>query len=409
MVKHTNFYKNTAWQFGLQIVKYLLPLITLPYLARVLEPEGYAVYAYVVSLMTFVQAFVDFGFNLSGTKRIVAAKTVQEKNEAIGAVTQARLLLCAVAGVAVLAIASCIPITRANLAYTMLAFVAVCGKSMAPDFVFQGHERMGPITTRYLVSKGISTALTFVFVRSVADIMWVPVLDILSSCIALAWSFIAAKRLFGTAAAHVSMRLVMLELRTSALYCFSNMAAAVFTGFTTLLIGGVISDAAQISYWSLAMTAVGAIQSLYSPIMNSLYPHMVSSQDFGFVKRIALYACPAVLAGTAAFALLRDVVMFVLGGDAYLIGSWIVAAVSPVLVFSFFGMLFGWPTLGAAGRVKEITTTTVISSLFCVIALLSISFAGVATLPAICIVRCATEGILCISRMWFCRSIFATA
>ena len=58
---HTSFYKNTVWQYGLQLIKYLFPLITLPYLTRVLEPEGYAFYAYVVAFMAFAQVFVDFG------------------------------------------------------------------------------------------------------------------------------------------------------------------------------------------------------------------------------------------------------------------------------------------------------------------------------------------------------------
>lgn len=137
---HSSFYKNAVWQYGLQVVKYLLPLITLPYLTRVLEPDGYAVYAYVVAFMSFAQPFVDFGFNLSGTKSIAAAKSVEEESCITGAVTQARVILCVVAGVVVFVAALFIPITRANLGYTMLAFVAVCGKAMAPDFVFQGHE-----------------------------------------------------------------------------------------------------------------------------------------------------------------------------------------------------------------------------------------------------------------------------
>lgn len=402
---HKVFYKNTAWQYGLQIVKYLFPLITLPYLTRVLEPDGYAVYAYVLSFMAFVQVFVDFGFNLSGTKQIAAARSVEEENLAIGAITQARLALCATSGLVVLTVAGLVPITAANLGYTMLAFLAVCGRAMAPDFVFQGHENMSPITVRYFVSKGVSTVLTFVFVHSASDLMWVPALDIVASVIALVWSFAASKRLFGTTIAWVSMHRATSELRSSALYCFSNMAATVFTGFTTLLIGVVMTDAAQISYWSLAMTAVSAVQSLYSPIVNSMYPHMVKSRDFGFVRKTALVALPAVLVGTVLFAVLHDVTMLVLGGSAYLAGSWILVAVSPVLFFSFFAMLLGWPVLGSAGKVREITLTTVGSGVFCIVALLAASLVGLVAMPIVCGIRVVTEVVLCLSRAWFCRPL----
>lgn len=388
---HSSFFKNTAWQYGLQVVKYLFPLITLPYLTRVLEPEGYAFYAYVVSFMSFAQVFVDFGFNLSGTKRIAKARSVEEENCVNGAVTEARLVLCLVAGVAVMAIASFLPLTKDNPPYVFLAFLAVCGKGLVPDFLFQGHEDMGPITTRFLISKSISTVLTFMLVHSMGDIMWVPVLDILSNGIALVWSFAAAKRRFGTTIELVPLREALAELKTSGLYCFSNMAASVFSGFTTLLIGVVVTDAAQVAYWSLAMTAVSAVQSLYSPIVNSLYPHMVNTGDYRFVRKLSLLALPAVLFGTVLFCLLSDLIMLVLGGEQYLGGSWVFMWVSPLLVFSFFGMLFGWPVLGAVGKVVEVTRSTVISALFCIAALLVASFVGVAELHVVCMIRCLTE------------------
>lgn len=391
---HSSFFKNTAWQYGLQLVKYLFPLITLPYLTRVLEPEGYAFYAYVVSFMSFAQVFVDFGFNLSGTKRIAKASSVGEENRINGAVTEARLVLCLVAGVAVMVIASFLPLTKENLLYVFLAFLAVCGKGLVPDFLFQGHEDMGPITTRFLASKSISTVLTFLLVHSIADIMWVPVLDILSSGVALAWSFVAARKRFGATIELVPLREALAELKMSGLYCFSNMAATVFSGFTTLLIGVVVTDASQVAFWSLAMTAVSAVQSLYSPIVNSLYPHMVNTGDYRFARKLSLLAVPAVLVGTFLFCLLSNFIMFVLGGERYLVGSWVLVWISPLLVFSFFGMLFGWPVLGAVGKVVEVTKSTVASALFCIAALLIASFVGVTDLHAICIIRCVTEALL---------------
>lgn len=403
---HSAFYKNTLWQYGLQLVKYVLPLLTLPYLTRVLEPQGYAVYAYVVSFMTFAQTFVEFGFNLSGTKQVVEARDVCILGRVTGSITQARLVLCVLAGVACAIVGAFIPIMRENALYSLLAYIAVCGRALAPDFLFQGKEQMAPITVRYLLSKGTSTALTFVFVHSMADILWVPVLDIVASAIALVWSFSTAHKMFGLKIEWVAPCAYIKELARSGYYCLSNMSSTAFSGFTTLIIGIAIKDPAQISYWSLSMTAIGAVQSLYSPIVNSLYPHMVAQGDFAFAKRLALVSVPFVFGGTVLFFVLSEFIMLILGGVQYLPGVYVLRLVAPVLVFSFYGMYFGWPMLGAVGKVKELTATTLISSLASIAVLLAVTAAGAASVAVFAVIRSLTEAFMCVLRLSECRKAF---
>lgn len=406
---HLSFYKNTFWQYGLQLIKYVLPLLTLPYLTRVLEPQGYAVYAYVVSFMTFAQTFVEFGFNLSGTKQVVEARDAHALGRVVGSITQARLILCALAGVGCVVIGAFISIMRENALYACLAYIAVCGRALAPDFLFQGKERMAPITVRYLFSKGTSTALTFVLVHSMADILWVPVLDIIASVIALVWSFSSARKMFGLELVWVAPRVYLRELARSGYYCLSNMSSAAFSGFTTLLIGIAIKDTTQISYWSLSMTAISAVQALYSPIVNSLYPHMVAQGDFGFAKRLALISVPFVFGGTVLFFMLSELIMLVLGGSQYLPGVYVLRLVAPVLVFSFYGMFFGWPVLGAAGKVKELTATTLASSLVSVMVLVVVTAAGMASVAVFAVVRSLTEALMCALRLNECRKAFRSS
>lgn len=399
---HRAFYKNTLWQYLLQAIKYIFPLLLIPYLTRVLEPDGYAVYAYVVSFMSFAQTFIDFGFNLSGTKEAAVAKNGEELGLIAGGITQARLLLSLAAGLMCLLVGSFIPILRANIIYAVLAFIAVCGRSLAPDFIFQGKEEMAPLTIRYLVSKTTSTVLTLLIVDSSSDLCWIPVLDIFASLIALAWSFAAANRLFGVRLSWMNPPGVLKELSCSGYYCLSNMASTAFSGIITLLIGIAITDTAQISYWSLAMTAVNAVQALYSPIINSLYPHMVAGGDFGFAKKLIVISVPFIVAGTVLFIFLSRVIVFILGGPEYLEGAYILRLVSPVLVFSFYGMMLGWPVLGAMGRVKELTRTTVVSSLASVAMLLLTMALGVASVAMFAIIRSLTELIMCGMRAFEC-------
>ena len=67
--------------YGMSIAKIVFPLLTLPYLTRVLSVESYGVVSYVKAVMQYMQLVVDFGFMLSGTKDIVNANNDHEKLE----------------------------------------------------------------------------------------------------------------------------------------------------------------------------------------------------------------------------------------------------------------------------------------------------------------------------------------
>ena len=73
-MKQKNVLKNIIMLYGMSIAKIVFPLLTLPYLTRVLSVESYGVVSYVKAVMQYMQLGVDFGFMLSGTRDIVKAK-----------------------------------------------------------------------------------------------------------------------------------------------------------------------------------------------------------------------------------------------------------------------------------------------------------------------------------------------
>ncbi len=394
-VSHSSFYKNTIWQYGLQALKYVFPLLLVPYLTRVLGAEEYAVYAYVLSFMGVAQVVAEFGFNLSGAKKVVELKgDIEALSRLVGTITVARVILLSVLFVAVMVISQFIPIMAANLVYVGWAFLATAGRAVLPDFLFQGYEKMGPLTTRYFASKGVQVGLTLLLVRGPEDIVLVAVADVISEVVDIAWSYRAQRRMFGVGISFPTLRESFNELRVSAIYCVSNVSSSLFSGFTTVIIGLALTDARDISYWSLTLTTVTAVQALYAPIANSLYPHMLGNQDFGFARKLALVAAPALAVGTAAYCLLAEQIMGILGGQEYVAGARVMLMVAPVLPISFYSILVGWPVLGAMGRVRELTASTVVAGAFNVIVLLLLYLTGRATLESICLVRWLVEAVL---------------
>lgn len=400
-MKHSAFYKNTLWQYGLQILKYLFPLLLIPYLTRILGTEGYAVYAYVLSFMGVVQTIADFGFTLSGTKKVVDLKgDTAALSRLVGAITVARLMLLCGLFICVMVITRFIPILAENTVYVIWAFFATAGRTVLPDFIFQGNERMGPLTTRYFASKGVQVALTILLVRGPGDLILVAVADVLSEIVDIAWSYRAQKRMFGVGIARPTFKESVEELRVSAIYCVSNVSSSLFSGFTTVIIGLAITSKTDIAFWSLTLTTVNAVQSLYTPIANSLYPHMIKNRDFGFARKLALVALPALVLGTVAYCALSEPIMLVLGGPEYVGGAHVMRMISPIFIFSFYGILIGWPVLGAMGHVKELTVSTLFTGIVNAVSLLALYLAGLIALDVICVVRWGCDALLLLARVF---------
>ena len=401
--------KNTSMLYLMNIAKMIIPLLTLPYLTRVLTVSCYGVVSYVKAAMQYMQLIVDFGFVLSGTRDIVFAKDDREKlNYAVGNILAAKLLLSVVAGVVLIIVTTGITILRENILYTLLSFIVVFMTNFLFDFLFRGLEKMEVITIRFIVMKGLAALLTFAFVHSDADILWIPVLDIIGTLIAIIMVFFEIKKL-AIKFKFSNIRIICAKIRDSTIYFFSNMATTAFMALNTLLIG-IFIETTQVAYWSLCLQMVTAVQALYTPLTDGIYPHMVETKDFRIIKKAVKIYMPIVTCGCIFTYVTAKYVLAILGGSQYVAASNVLRAMIPVLFFSFLSMLFGWPALGAIGRQKETTFTTVLTAIVQIAGLFFLILTGKFNLINIALLRGATECMLFILRgryVWKFRSEFS--
>ena len=123
----------------MNIAKLVFPLITLPYLTRVLSVDCYGVVSYVKATMVYAQLVIDFGFMLSGVKAIAETREDMNKVGVItGNIVTAKGMLALAAFAFIIAAAFLIEILRDNMLYTILAFIPILLSIFLLEFLFRG-------------------------------------------------------------------------------------------------------------------------------------------------------------------------------------------------------------------------------------------------------------------------------
>lgn len=160
-----------------QGVNYLLPVITLPYLIRIIGPERFGLISFAQAFVQYFMILTDYGFNVSATKEISLCREHKEKVCSIfSSVLTVKIILALASFLAMLAIVFFVPRFRADWQVYVFSFGAVIGNALFPVWFFQGTEKMKYIA--WLNSAcGVSLVLGILFfVRKPADYLIIPLL-----------------------------------------------------------------------------------------------------------------------------------------------------------------------------------------------------------------------------------------
>lgn len=383
----------------LNISKIALPFLTLPYLTRVLTTDCYGTVAYVKAVMGYMQTLVDFGFLLCATKYVTQADGDKNKiGRIVGDVIVAKLIIGTIGIIILSVLCVFIPILRQNIIFVFLSYIPILLTTFLLDFLFMGLEKMEVITHRFIVMKGIATILTFVFVKSDSSVLWIPILDIIGSTVAVFLVFDQVKK------EKIEIRFTgvkrSLELiKESFVYFFSSVASTSFNVFNTVVLGLVLSTT-DVAYWSICIQCMSAVQAILSPVSDAIYPEMVKTRSRQRFKKVMKIFVPIVFLASIASYILTPLGLYIVGGNKYIPATPIFRILVPVILFSFLAIMYGWPVSAVIGKEKEIARTTVISVVFQISAIILVIAIGVENLYVIAFIRTITEVLLFLMRFY---------
>lgn len=400
-MKYSNTIFNTIMLYLLTAAKTIFPLLTLPYLARVLSVDCYGVVSYVKAVVGYAQLTVDFGFILSAVKEIVQVQNDKKAiSKIIGDTVISKLILGLLAFIVIMIICSNILILKNNLLYVFLSMFVPVLSCFLLDFLFRGIEKMHIVTIIFVLMKTISVGLTFLFIKNDSHILLIPIFDLISSLVAVLLNWLFAKKL-GYGFILTNFKSCLEKIKKSFGYFANSMASTAFGALNTVVMGIFMKDMQQIAYWSVCMQIVGAIQNMYTPISNGIYPYMIKTKDFALIKNILLIFTALIIIGVIICYPITPFILTIIAGEKYINATPIFRWFLPIVVMSFPVAILGWPALGAINKVKETTLSTILGACIQIIGLVFLAFINSFTLVNIAILRNLSELTMLSSRGFF--------
>ena len=165
-------FKNWGALSFLQLSNYLFPLITLPYVLRVLGPEKYGLINFAAAFTGYLVIISDYGFNLSATKDISINRNDETIiNKIFSSVILTKIFLGIISLILMFIVVQLFDTFRRNEELYYITFGMVIGKILFPQWFFQGIEKMKYITIINFITRFIGTIAIFVLIRVQNDFL----------------------------------------------------------------------------------------------------------------------------------------------------------------------------------------------------------------------------------------------
>jgi Membrane protein involved in the export of O-antigen and teichoic acid len=278
--------KNILFNSTLTVSNYIFPLITFPYISRVLGVTNVGVCNFVDGIINYFVLFSMMGINFIGIREISKNKNdkrLLEKSFAnlfflntIFTLIMLIGLLFAVSMVAKLQ-------EYKNLMY--IGAVKLLFNLFLVEWFYKGIEEFKYITVRSIVVRVFYVASVFFFVHKKDDYM---TYYILTTCVIMFnaffnWSYL--RQHIGFRFKDISLNLYWKSFLVLGVYA---ILTSVYTSFNVVFLGFATNDT-EVGFYTTATKIYSILFSLFTAFSGVLFPHMsalVAKGDFAEVKRI---------------------------------------------------------------------------------------------------------------------------
>jgi len=265
---------NFSYMFIIQMLNYILPFVTIPYIVKIIGVEKFGVISFSYAFIAYFQLITNYGFKMLAVKDISQNRSsILTLSKIFWKVITAQFLLFVLSAILFYFIVENFDKISQYKEVFIYSFGMIIGNFLFPIWFFQGVENMKYIAIFNFISRTLYMVSIFIFVNDSIDYIYIPLLNSISLILIAISSIILIKQKF-----HILFKLPSInELKVyyiEGYYLFlSTIVVNLYTTFNSLILGLLIGYEA-VGIYSLAERIYSAIIKVIIIVNQVLYPYL---------------------------------------------------------------------------------------------------------------------------------------
>ena len=296
--------KNLGYQTIYQILNTCIPLITSPYLARVLGAEKQGVFSYTQSIINYFTLFAMLGVENYGTRTIANCGDDREKRSKSFWNIYFFQMCCTLLSIGIYVV-YLTRICSQNVYIAFLQIFYLLGSLVDINWLFFGVEKFKTTVSRNMIIRISSVVLILSTVRKPSD-LWIYTLIMAGSTFLsniILW-FFASKEVDVKAIRTVSKKEVVKHIKPNLVLFVPLMAMSVYHIMDKTMLG-LLSTYKQVGYYYNADKIINIPIGILIGIGTVMLPRMTALNSNGLIneaKKLFLLSIELIVAVSSAMA-----------------------------------------------------------------------------------------------------------
>lgn len=277
--------KNYIYNLTYQILVMIVPLITTPYLSRVLGAEAIGIYSYTLSITTYFILFGSLGVAMYGQREIAY---VQENIENRSKVFYEILLMRFITlGISMIIFYITFAMKGQYNVYYKILMLEIIANALDISWFFQGIEEFKKTVIRNTIVKVVSVMCIFVFVKSSNDLNKYFLIYVLSTFLGniSLWMYMPKY------IERISIKELQIfrHLKPTVGLFVPQVAVQIYTVLDKTMIGSIVKDKSEVGFYEQAQKMIKLLITISTSLGTVMVPRMANTFARGDKKKLIEY------------------------------------------------------------------------------------------------------------------------